>query len=356
MPYSPSFDAYQGFHRLFLTGEEMREYLNHIYRTALKSGFANPKVTQYLSPADKKAVEKHKSIRLLGTFFSDSFDPNLLRRMVREAHKGTFEVKILMLDPYRDVAKKRADALGINAIVHVKRALKTILEALNEIYRNIPSVKNENPGLLALLKDVHNYGPKSNVWIRFYHSLTDSPIYLMSQYAIKGLILEGVTSEKKPWMVFIDSISQRDDKYDQYSNNFDLIFNNFRVDSDGIIVTSRNGDYVRDANHSREWPIGLDVTGLGSELFEVDQKAKNPDNSKLKEELINLLKKDDLIQIIEKYFEFTGRESLKSELLGLWGRLERSSLEFEKGLISSDEVNLERNKIRSHLIQLILQL
>ena len=356
-PFSPQFQSFHGLHSLQMTGNDMRKYLRAIYNWALNYGFASSEITKHLSSADKKEYEKHKSIRLLGTFFHDSFDRDLLKEMIKEAHEGRFDIKILMLDPYRDVAKKRGDALRISPINAVKKALRTILEALHEIESNtIPSILNDNDDqdkLRTLLTEVHKFGPKSNIEVKFYHSLTDSPIYLISQFVIKGLILEGVTSEKKPWMVFVDSISQKDDIYDQYSNNFNVIFHNYRFDRKGNLMKDENGRYRQDANHSRRWPIGLDIFDSEENLT---SEAINSKNKSLKEELIKLVKEDDLITIIEKYLDYTERESLKSELFSLWGRLTNISSDKIHGIVGDDVALLERNKIRSHLVQLILQL
>ena len=358
---SPHFEAFHGFAQLLMTGDEMRDYIKKKYKWSLTNGFANTEITKNFSSTDKKAFEQHRSIRLLGTFFSDSFDPNLLKKMIKEADSGTFEIKILMLDPYRDVAKKRGDALGLSPISAVEDALKTILRSLKDIHGNIPSLtrkknsKEEREDLFYLLEDVHKYGPKSNVYVRFYHSLTDSPIYLISQFVIKGLILEGVTSEKKPWMVFVDSISQKGDIYDQYSNNFNLIFNNYRLDERGNPLL-QNGKYLQDADYSRKWPIGLDISDLKDYP---DTEAKKSENNSLKKKLLKDLEDGDLQTIIKELLELSDnikRESLSSELYSLLGRFNHNESSSRKGIINNTQMNLERNKIRSHIIQLIQQL
>ena len=63
-----------------------------------------------------------------------------------------------------------------------------------------------------------------NLEIKFYDLLTETPVYLISQFIMKGLLLHNRSSINSPWMILVDDPTQEGDLFDYYSQNFDSIW------------------------------------------------------------------------------------------------------------------------------------
>ena len=278
--FSGSFNSYQGFQRILMTEEQLAAYFSEVLEYSLKNGFGevNKELKRRFSEAELERLKGHqlklhKSIRIVDTFFSDTLGVKFLKKLVWHAHHQTrnleslkgdeqiakarpvevFEIKILILDPFKELAKIRAGSLFPN---QKSDAVAEVFSSLSDLYKILRSVNHKMPtttptDLMDLVSAIQKYGPLSNVYVRFYNSLTEMPVYLISQFAFKGNLFEKQGSAiRKPWLVFVDDLTQNDDMFMQYSGNFDNIFGKPIVGKDGLPVRDNFGNKNFESEHS----------------------------------------------------------------------------------------------------------
>lgn len=215
---TPQFQSLQGFNKL-VWGEHqlLLSQLKELFEFAEEKCF-------------KKEDEKYKAIRILDTFLSDSFILNMIKKIIANAKVDGYRTEILLLDPFSIFAESRARALSIDAVEEINSTLFCIREAIAEIRekRSLPrkdfeSKKMKPQFLFDQLSAIRKF-PEFQLDIKFYELLTDTPMYLISQFIMKGFILHNRTSMKNPWMIIVDDPTQEDDLFDYLSWNFDDIW------------------------------------------------------------------------------------------------------------------------------------
>ena len=179
--------------------------------------------------------QKHSAIKLLDTFMSDSFILDMMIDIIQNSANNGPEIEILLLNPFSKFAELRAKALTItNIFEQINKTLYEIRKAIysyrnekrNSHKRNIEfdSKKGKIDFMFEQLNDIKKYEVEYKVKIRFYELLTETPIYLISPYAMKGFILYNSSSIDNPWMIFVDDPTQIDDLYDLFYKNFNEIW------------------------------------------------------------------------------------------------------------------------------------
>lgn len=340
------FQSYQGFRRMFLTGREMYGYFDLLLEWSLKNGFGQMSAKRWESLGEglKKSYQTYKGIRILDTFFSDTI-LSKIPAIVEETHRrkqknqGEFVFQLLLLDPYSPIAQIRADSI---ATIHspeeeIVKVLSRIYNGLKDVNPQRGSLSKSDMNLPSLLKYIHEWGPKSNVFVRFYNSLTIAPVYLISQFALKGLLLEGVSSYNKPWLVFVDDIVQESDIYAQFSDNFNRIFGEDHGD-----VDQYGCKIFRDTPLSWKWPFPNRALSANPKVKQ--SKLSGPGESI--REKINSGRIDDAILELEKSIGQSAKnKTLRIEILTVqsnWNNLKREN---DLKLISPVYFDTNRNRI-----------
>ena len=64
----------------------------------------------------------------------------------------------------------------------------------------------------------------SKLELRFHSSRTEAPLYFLSNFVVKGLVLHESAAGKYPWLMFVDDPSQKEDVYDTLSRDYHKIW------------------------------------------------------------------------------------------------------------------------------------
>jgi hypothetical protein len=200
---------------------QLLNHLKELFDVSGKTSFKN------------KDKPNYQTIRILDTFLSDSFILDMIKEIIADSNIHKYQVRILLLDPFSTFAESRANALSSNAIKEINNTLFKIREAISDIREKqslseeakdeFKSRKMDPQFLFEQLSGIREF-KGTNLDIKFYELLTDTPIYLISQFAMKGFILYNRSSIKNPWMIFVDDPNQEDDLFDHFSRNFNNIW------------------------------------------------------------------------------------------------------------------------------------
>jgi len=181
------------------------------------------------------AEERYRTVRLLDTFFSDTMEPTALDELIEGTLRYGYSIKLLLLDPVGRSAYSRAHALGVNPIRETNKGIASLRNAIKRSEmggRRYPQDLLERTRedsveyLLDQLEDLRAAQNKYPIEVRFYNVLTEAPVYVFHQHALKGNIKYGVSAADNPWLVFVDDPHQSDDLYDFFVGNFDAIWDN----------------------------------------------------------------------------------------------------------------------------------
>lgn len=231
---SPQFQSYLGLHQVLTTRLRMQTCMKEIITWC-----RNSQPTSDL---------KLKSIRLLDTFLSDSLDDDVLRDMFNLCLRYGFQMNILILDPFSQFAAERARALDTNPLLEVDRALLNLRNSLRMAQRRrcVKSKANTEKistatSLLENLQQLEQETSEISTEIRFYEALAETPVYLLSQFAAKGLLVHGRTAANNPWLILVDDPSQIDDLYDHLSDNFNAIWESSKPSPDTRLRRTSTG-------------------------------------------------------------------------------------------------------------------
>jgi hypothetical protein len=216
---SPQFQSIQGFNQL-VSGEhhQLTSHLKHLFALSVETCFKNEYDTA------------HRSIRILDTFLSDSFILDRIEEIIKNSKVFDYKVEILLLDPFSTFAQSRADALAVDAVreinqtlFQIRKSISIILKKHDLLRKEFESRKMAPQFLLEQLSEIRKYD-EFNLEIKFYDLLTETPVYLISQFIMKGLLLHNRSSINSPWMILVDDPTQEGDLFDHYSRNFDIIW------------------------------------------------------------------------------------------------------------------------------------
>ncbi len=216
------FQSYQGLHQVVISKGRMQMIMTSL----IKRIRSDPQQDK-----DDGSI-KHPSIRLLDTFFSDSLDVDILAEMFKLCRKHDFEIKILVLDPFSEFAEVRAESINskLGPVGEINEALLNVRLALREARatrKPAPNTKNDRASETLLrqqLKALQSEKGRIRLEVKFYKVLTEAPTYIVSQFVAKGLIIEGKTAALNPWLILVDDTTQDKDLYDQFSDNFDAVW------------------------------------------------------------------------------------------------------------------------------------
>ncbi len=236
---SPNFQSLYGFKELTLKKTNIFGRLKEIFRWSEKLGFSSD------------AREEYAKIRLLDTFFSDSFPENLINLVLDNQSKHKYSIEILLINPNSSIAASRAKALGLNQFAEINKALKMIRREIYNLESCVDPLNNKSheevaslDSIYAQLDELNLYKSKYNLEIKFYNVLTDVPIYIISQFVVKGQILYNKSAADNPWMIFVDDLYQVNDLYDALSGNFDKIWEISKLSPVELTTNSVNNQNV----------------------------------------------------------------------------------------------------------------
>jgi predicted nucleotide-binding protein len=139
---------------------------------------------------------------------------------------------MLILNPHSSFAIARGKSLRVNPLGEINKAILKLRRALGNVH--------EGPGRRLALQneeDIHSSEFLSqqldqlkaerrgvNLSVRFYEVMTETPIYIISNFAAKGLIIDQHSAAYNPWMVFLDNPHQSGDIFDCLKKSFDTIW------------------------------------------------------------------------------------------------------------------------------------
>jgi len=237
----PSFQALQGFHSFVPEGERVNRQLDELYKQSLldRRGFSR---------------KGRASVRLIDTFFG--FPPPLFRDMVRDlqANPKRFKMKILAVNPHSQLARSRAQALAESKpgdspdpFFRSSARIHTLLEEVcNLTDTEVPAPPRQDeiapiPVFRNLLQTFRDLTADLPIKIRFYDRPTEAPVYIISEFVAKGLLLDNRGADRNPWMILVDDPNQENDLYDRLSTNFDTIWETAATSPTGYRVATSDG-------------------------------------------------------------------------------------------------------------------
>ena len=210
-----NFQTFYGLKELIITKHVMHERLRNLLDWS--EIFSNPDNT-------------NNNIKILDTFFSDTFPNELLSKVLRAGRKG-YNIKILVLNPNSEAAKSRAEGLSLQPYEEINKTLNFILKEMrgirrDQVYESIGYDKKrfEFEFISVQLNEIDKLSKEFNLEIKFYDILTQTPVYLISNFAAIGQMLYRSSAVDNPWMIFVNDETQKDDIFDTLSRNFDQIW------------------------------------------------------------------------------------------------------------------------------------
>lgn len=257
----PQYKASYGLYRVHLSYESFSSELDAIVDDAQKEWpFLNeghPAENENSSGRLTRA-EKYKTIRLLDTFFSDSFPQSVLNALAHNANKFQYKIQILLLDPLSSIARSRAHALdGIDPIEETNKGLNCIRKAMKckkTSLRHISSHLRDQDYIYKQINDIKGSSHNYRTEVRFYNLLTEAPFYQIHQFAMKGQLKHQVSARENPWLSFVDDPNQDDDIYDFLIDNFNAIWPDSLEYPEGREIYERDTCFVaQDFKNKHTW-------------------------------------------------------------------------------------------------------
>lgn len=267
----PQFQSYQGLQKIIVSKLEFQQSVKDIIKWIRSHSRSH------------QEDEKHKSIKLLDTFFSDSLDPVVLSELFHLAKDLGYSIQILLLEPFSEFSTSRAHALKTSAVKEINQALFNIRSGINGCEQS--RVFNEQVEQdefdkfdyiltqLTMIKEFHDIYP---VDIRFYDVLTEVPTYIFSQFLAKGLILHGHSAAQNPWMIFVDDRYQQKDIYDRLYDNFNWVWDDAKEEPRNSHPVRKNGIFLSHGrNESATNKISKFVTeSLNQKISVFEEQSK----------------------------------------------------------------------------------
>lgn len=218
---APEFTSYRGLYRTAFNHSELLLLVNHLVE--LVRYYSNITGAKTLKP----------EVRLLDTFFSDTLEEAHVADIVRLCRDFSSPLRILILNPHSSFAIARGKSLRVNPLSEVNRAIMKLRRAVSNV-RDKPNVKlvvgeeefHSSDFLQRQLDQLQDERGEVSVSVRFYEVMTETPIYIISNFAAKGLIIDHHSAAYNPWMVFLDNPYQDGDIFDCLKKSFDTIWDN----------------------------------------------------------------------------------------------------------------------------------
>lgn len=246
---SPAFQSFQGFHRLVHPGHPMARELDQLLDLSLRDdhGFA---------------VAGCDSIRLLDTFYG--FPGEVFREAVKQLAKEDgpeFRIDILVANPHSQLARARAQALAEvtpdiseDPFYETSKRLHNLVCSIGDSTGRdlregllLPKADDDDPAKTfgTLLRTFRAAATGLPIRIKFYDRPTEAPVYIISEFILKGLLLDHVGASSNPWMVFVNDQSQPDDMFDRLSGNFDTLWRTAATHPRAYRVQGQKPDVTR---------------------------------------------------------------------------------------------------------------
>lgn len=210
----PSHGSFYGIQKVVYKDDFLIELNNRIDYATLSSFSKHPVYGK-----------KYNSVKIIDTFLT-GFEPNTLKKIIHNSFEKKYNIQILLLNPFSALAKLRNEVLSknnrINHIVRLNNGLHKIIKA----FKGDVDQSNIMSGDLDLALNNYNEIQKladeydTNLKLKFTSQFTDFPIYIISEFAMKGHILQNEAAENNPWIFSVDDPIQKDDIYDTFLRNF----------------------------------------------------------------------------------------------------------------------------------------
>lgn len=218
---APEFVSYRGLYKTAFNHSDLLHLIEHLVELARCS--SNTIATKNLKP----------EVRLLDTFFSDTLEETHVTEIVRLCRDFSSSLRVLILNPHSSFAAARGKSLKVNPLNEINKAIMKLRRAVRNVHdkSNAKLVLGEeeiNPSdfLHRQLDQLQDERGEVSVNVRFYEVMTETPVYIISNFAAKGLIIDHHSAAYNPWMVFLDNPYQDGDIFDCLKKSFDTIWDN----------------------------------------------------------------------------------------------------------------------------------
>jgi hypothetical protein len=194
---APEFVSYRGLYKTAFNHSDLLQLIDHLIDIARCS--PNTIATKNLKP----------EVRLLDTFFSDTLEEAQVTNIVRLCRDFSSSLRILILNPHSSFAAARGKSLKVSPLNEINKAIMKLRRAVRNVHdkSNVKLVLgeeeiNSSDFLRRQLDQLQDERGEVSVSVRFYEVMTETPVYIISNFAAKGLIIDHHSAAYNPWMVF----------------------------------------------------------------------------------------------------------------------------------------------------------
>ena len=206
--------------------DNIRKYLDKAQNNGFKGGSNKG--------GDNKRDSKYNFIRIIDSFFSDTFSSRNLIDAIRKSKENgqDYVIQIILLNPFTESADEREKSLHDDGrIERLNRGLYKIKMAISgfvdspddEFDNNFKSASYIFKQLNQIEKIKEEEGYENSLKIQF-SNVCRFPIYIIAQYVFKGEFLDFISSKKTPWHLYVDDKNEDEDIYDQYRLHFESLW------------------------------------------------------------------------------------------------------------------------------------
>jgi hypothetical protein len=217
---SPAFVSFRGLYKTAFSHSELLQLIGDLVDLAR-------------TPNAIETKSSKPEVRLLDTFFSDTLGEEQVTAIVGLCRDFSSPLRVLILNPHSSFAAARGKSLKVNPLSEINKAVMKLRRAVRKVHdkSNVELVLGEeeiysSDFLHQQLDHLQVERGEVSVSVRFYEVMTETPIYIISNFAAKGLVIDHHSAAYNPWMVFLDHPSQNGDIFDCLKKSFDTIWDN----------------------------------------------------------------------------------------------------------------------------------
>jgi len=174
---------------------------------------------------------KYKYLRIMDTFFSDTFDSKTLIQLIEKSKDKDleYEIQIILLNPFTEIATNRGQALkNENKIYRLNRGLYKIKKAIlgediidpDKEFRENSSSPEYIYKQIEQIEEFKKIEAYENLEIRFNKQI-NYPLYAISQFMFTTQYLIHRSTKNNKWQLYVDDPNKESDYYDDLRIDFE---------------------------------------------------------------------------------------------------------------------------------------